>query len=70
MPRQRLHIKGTPLVVVVTGANRHDSTQLMPLVNNLPAIGGKRGRPIKKPKRLYADRAYDSEPLRRQLKKA
>lgn len=61
--------KGTPLLVIVTAANRHDSTQLLPLVEELPSIGGKVGHPLKKPKALYADRAYDSEPLRQKVKK-
>lgn len=61
--------KGTPLVAIITGANRNDQTQIMPLVEHMPSIGGKQGRPKRKPKKLYADRGYDSEPHRRQLKK-
>jgi transposase len=30
---------------------------------------GRRGRPRQKPQRLIADKAYDSDPLRRRLKK-
>jgi transposase len=60
---------GTPLVVIVTGAERNDQTQLLPLVEHLPEIGGKVGRPKSKPKALYADRGYDSEPHRQELKK-
>ncbi len=29
---------GIPLAVTVTGGNRHDSTQLIPLVEALPTI--------------------------------
>jgi len=36
-------------------------TQLLALVNAVPPIGGKPGRPIQRPKQLYADRAYHSE---------
>jgi len=61
--------RGTPLAVVITGANRHDVTQLLPLVDKLPQVGGKRGRPKRKPKKLYGDRGYDSDPHRRALKK-
>lgn len=33
----------------------------MALVEALPTIRGKRGRPIRRPKSLYADRAYHSQ---------
>lgn len=61
--------KGTPLAVTLTGANRNDVTQLLPLVDELPSVGGKRGGPKRKPRKLYADRGYDSDTHRRQLKK-
>jgi hypothetical protein len=48
---------GTPLNVILTGANRHDSTQLMPLLDGMPAIAGRRGRPLRKPGCVQADRA-------------
>jgi transposase len=61
--------RGTPLAVIITGANRHDVTQLLPLVEKIPAIGGRRGRPIRRPKELYGDRGYSSKSRQRQLKK-
>ena len=51
---------GTPLAAILTGANRHDVTQLLPLVDAVPPVRGQRGRPRRRPERLYADRAYDS----------
>jgi hypothetical protein len=48
--------KGIPLAVILTGANAHDVTQLLPLVDAIPAITGKRGRPLQKPKILQGDR--------------
>jgi transposase len=60
---------GVPLAVSLTGANRHGITQLLTLVESLPRVRGKRGRPRQKPKRLQGDRAYDSEPHRRALRK-
>lgn len=60
---------GTPLAVIVTGANRHDVTQLLPLLDSIAPIRGKKGRPRKYPKRVLGDRAYDSEPHRKELKK-
>lgn len=59
--------KGTPLSATLTAANRHDVTQLLPLVDAVPPVRGKVGRPRRRPKSLYADRAYDSQPHRDQL---
>ena len=42
-------------------------TQLLPLVDAIPPIGGKVGRPVRRPEEVYADRAYDSDPHRKQL---
>ena len=54
---------------MLTGANAHDVTQLIPLVEAIPPIGGRRERPRRRPDRLYADRAYDSEPHREKLRR-
>jgi transposase len=60
---------GTPLAVTLTGGNRnrHDVTQLAPLLDAVPPIRGLRGRPRRKPRRLYADRGYDFDKYRRVL---
>jgi transposase len=55
--------------VKVTGANRHDVTQLLPLVESIPPIAGKVGRPRKRPDCVQGDRAYDSQPHRDILRK-
>lgn len=60
---------GIPLSVRLTGANRHDVTQLLPLVQSIPAIAGKVGRPLQRPDSVIGDRAYDSEPHRRELRR-
>lgn len=60
--------RGTPLAASVTAANRHDVTELLPLVDAIPAVRGKPGRPRRRPKSLYADRAYDSNPHREALR--
>lgn len=60
--------RGTPLAALVTAANRHDVTQLLPLVDAVPPVRGKVGRPRQRPDTLYADRAYDSEPHRKELR--
>lgn len=36
-------------------------SQLIGLVQAIPVVRGKRGRPLRKPAQLYADRAYHSE---------
>jgi len=51
-----------------TAANRHDVTQLLPLVDAIPHVRGKPGRPKQKPDALLADRGYDSEPHREELR--
>ncbi|MGW8631954.1 IS5 family transposase [Streptomyces sp. NPDC055793] len=56
---------GTPLAVSLTGGNRHDVTQLIPLLNAIPPDPGRRGRPRNRPKRLFADRGYDYDKYRR-----
>ena len=44
----------------ITGANAADVTQLIPLVDAIPPITGKPGRPRRRPASLWADKAYDS----------
>ena len=59
---------GVPLVVTLTGGNRHDVTQLLPLVEAFPTVRGVRGRPRLRPDYLYADRGYDYDVYRRALR--
>ena len=61
--------QGIPLAVVLTGANVHDVTQALPLVDAIPPVKGKRGRPRRRPRVLQGDRGYDSQPLREQLRR-
>ncbi len=56
---------GIPLAATVTGGNRNDVTQLMPLIEAVPPVRGRRGRPRRRPDRIYADRAYDHDKYRR-----
>ena len=60
--------QGIPLVARLTGANAHDITELLPLVDAVPTVGGKVGHPKSKPDSVQADRGYDSEPHREQLR--
>ena len=59
---------GTPLAGIVTAANVNDITQLLPLIDAIPPIRGKPGAPQFKPGEVYADRGYDSEPHRDELR--
>jgi IS5 family transposase len=52
----------------VTGANRNDVTQLLPLVDAIPHVQGHTGRPRHRPERVIADRGYDHDKYRRQLR--
>jgi transposase len=56
------------LATTLTGANTHDVTQLLPLVEAIPPVRGKWGRPRQRPKRIQGDRAYDSQPHRNALR--
>ena len=57
-------MNGLPLAVTLTGGNRNDVTQLLPLIHAIPPIRGRRGRPLQRPRRIYADRAYDHDKYR------
>ncbi len=61
--------RGIPMAMTLTGANRHDVTQLLPLVDAVPSVRGRRGRPRRRPRRVQGDRAYDSQPHRRELRR-
>ena len=59
--------RGIPLATILTGANRHDVTQLIPLVDAIPPVRGKVGHPRNRPDIVQGDRAYDSQPHRQAL---
>lgn len=56
---------GIPLAVTLTGGNRNDVTELLPLIDAIPAVRGVRGRPRHRPRRIYGDRGYDHDKYRR-----
>ena len=60
---------GIPLAVALTGGNRNDVTQMMPLLDDLHdrPVAGKPGRPRQKPDLVIADRGYDHDKYRRLL---
>ncbi|MGW2306398.1 IS5 family transposase [Streptomyces sp. NPDC001809] len=59
---------GTPLAVILTGGNRNDVTQLMPLLDAVPPVRGRPGRPRRKPQSVFADRGYDHDIYRDQVR--
>ena len=52
---------GIPLAIEHTGANVHDSEMAITLVDAIPPIKQRRGRPRRRPDETLADRAYDAE---------
>ncbi|MFD8257713.1 IS5 family transposase [Streptomyces griseoluteus] len=70
-PGSKHHIltdgQGIPLAVSLTGGNRNDVTQLLPLLDKIPAVAGVVGRPRHRPDALLADRGYDHDKYRRLL---
>ena len=49
---------GNPLAVALSAANVNDVTQTIDLVDAVPPMRGKRGRPRRRPRRLFGDGAY------------
>jgi transposase len=61
--------QGIPVVVVLSAANTPDINRLLPLVVNVPAVGGKPGPARRRFEHLLGDRGYDSEPHRQLLRR-
>lgn len=61
--------RGTPLAIAITAANRHEITQAEAMVDAVPAVSGKLGRPRRRPDKLHADKAYDSAQFRHELRR-
>ncbi len=56
---------GLPLAAVLTGGNRNDVTQPIPLLLAMPPVHGKHGRPRHRPDMAPADPGYDHDKYRR-----
>lgn len=54
--------------MTLTGGNRNDVTQLLPLLEAIPKIRSTRGRPAQRPRRVYADRGYDHDSHRAKVR--
>ncbi|MFD8197267.1 IS5 family transposase [Streptomyces wuyuanensis] len=57
--------QGIPLAVSLTGGNRNDVTQLLPLLAKVPSVAGLVGRPRRRPDVVLGDRGYDHDKYRR-----
>ncbi|MEJ1197566.1 MULTISPECIES: transposase [unclassified Streptomyces] len=61
--RQQHHLicdrNGTPLHVITTAANVDDITQTINLVDGIPPVAGRPGRPRRRPDAVLGDKAYD-----------
>jgi Transposase DDE domain len=73
-PGSRHHViteaHGIRLAVCLTGGNRNDVTQLMPLIRAIAPVRGRRGRPRRRPGQVYAGRGYDHGKYRKQVRAA
>ncbi|MEV1083615.1 transposase [Streptomyces sp. NPDC050211] len=58
--------RGTPFKVI-TAANVNDVTQTLALVDGVPPVAGKPGRPRRRPDALLGDKGHDGNPNRREL---
>lgn len=56
---------GISLAATLTGGNRNDVTQLIPLLQAVPPVRSKRGRPRCRPDVVLGDRGYDHDKYRR-----
>ena len=60
--------RGTPLKVITTAANVNDVTQTLALVDGIPPVAGRPGRPRRRRDSLLGDKGYDSNPHREELR--
>ena len=61
--------RGNPLAALTSAGNVNDITRLIPVVDAVPPVRGRRGRPRRRPGRIYGDRAYHSRKARRELRR-
>ena len=60
---------GIPLAVTLTGGNRNDVTQLIPLLDRIPPVRGSAADPGDD-RELFGDRGYDHDKYRRWRERA
>jgi hypothetical protein len=57
------------VTVLISAANAPDAQLLIPLLDSIIPIRGRRGRPRHQPARLLAEKAYDVRALRAELRR-
>lgn len=60
--------QGVPLAQLITPGNRNEITVFAALLDAVPPVRGKPGRPRRRPTKLHADKAYDFPVARRLLR--
>ena len=60
--------RGVPLAIQLTEANRNDSQQALALVDAIPPLRGRQGRPRQGPDCVLGDGGYDAEAIRQGLR--
>ncbi|RPK93667.1 Transposase DDE domain protein [Streptomyces sp. ADI98-10] len=55
--------------MITTAANVKDVTQTLALVDGIPPVAGRPGRPRQRPEALLGDKGYDSNPNRDELRR-
>jgi transposase len=60
--------QGVPLAIQLTGANRSDSQEALALVDAIPLLQGKRGRPRHRRDCVLGDRGCDAQAIRQGLR--
>lgn len=55
--------------MITTAANVNDITQTINLVDGIPPIAGRPGRPRRRPESVLGDKAYDSKAVRLELRR-
>jgi transposase len=72
-PGSKIHIlcdrTGIPLTAITTAANVPDPYLLIPLLDSIAPIRGRRGRPRHRPDKLHGDKAYDVRALREEVRR-
>ncbi|MBG7697604.1 transposase [Streptomyces sp. MC1] len=58
----------SPLAVILTRGSHNDITQLLPLLDAVPSARGRVSRPRRRAVTLYADRGYDHDRYRKQVR--
>jgi transposase len=61
--------QGIPLACALSGANVHDSKLFEDLIDTIPPIKRRRGRPRRRPAKVHADQGYDIPRCRQYLRR-